>query len=139
MAETSEAATKERIAGFIDRAMSIAGGHVDEGAPAEPDILPWQPFRQGVELITLGPTDGGPTVVLLRYAAAATVPHHTHPWNEYILVLNGAQDDERGHYPRGSFVHNAPGSSHAVASSAGCLVAIIWEKPVIFSPEHRSD
>jgi hypothetical protein len=34
-------------------------------------------------------------------------------------------------YAAGSLVINSPGTDHAVASDEGCLVLIIWEKPVV--------
>jgi anti-sigma factor ChrR (cupin superfamily) len=137
MAETPEAAMREKIAAFVDYAVSVAGGTVDEHASADPSALPWTRFRDGVDIIALGTAPGGEAAALLRYVAQGAVPHHSHPGNEHILILDGSQTDQRGHYPRGALVHNTPGSSHSVVSSAGCLVAIVWEKPIIFSPENH--
>jgi anti-sigma factor ChrR (cupin superfamily) len=64
------------------------------------DQLPWEPFREGVEIYRLyGEGAQGSAAALLRYAAGASVPHHTHQGFEHILVLSGAQTDQNGHHP----------------------------------------
>ncbi|MEO1591347.1 MAG: cupin domain-containing protein [Cyanobacteria bacterium J06632_22] len=99
---------------------------------ADPDRLDWQPFRPGVEIYSLYKTDPtGPAAALLKYAPGATVPAHDHSGYEHIIVLSGSQQDERGVYPTGTVVINPPGSGHTVLSEAGCIVLIIWEKPVV--------
>lgn len=97
------------------------------------DTIPWQPFRPGVDIHRLYGDTTGPSAALLRYQPGAQVPHHDHTGYEHIIVLAGSQHDERGTYPTGTVVINPPGSHHAVASSDGCLVLIIWEKPVVLS------
>ena len=99
---------------------------------ADPDRLEWQPFRPGIEIHRLYQTDAdGSAAALLKYAPGATVPTHDHSGYEHIIVLSGSQQDERGVYPAGTLVINPPGSGHAVASEAGCIVLIVWEKPVV--------
>jgi anti-sigma factor ChrR (cupin superfamily) len=45
-------------------------------------------------------------------------------------VLSGSQSDPSGSYDTGTFVINSPQTHHSVKSDAGCIVLIIWEKPV---------
>jgi len=45
-------------------------------------------------------------------------------------VLRGSQRDERGLYGAGTLVVNEPGSTHQVTSDDGCIVLVIWQKPV---------
>lgn len=95
------------------------------------DQLPWQPFREGVEIYWLyGQTGEGAAAALLRYVAGATVPQHTHQGFEHIFILSGSQTDHNGVHHQGSFVINPPNSHHNVVSETGCIVLIIWEKPV---------
>ncbi|MGB8701649.1 MAG: cupin domain-containing protein [Thermosynechococcaceae cyanobacterium] len=95
------------------------------------ETLPWQPFRDGVEIYRLyGDGDQGSTAALLRYQPGATVPVHDHQGFEHILVLSGSQGDRHGEYPAGTLVINPPDSHHQVTSKSGCIVLIIWEKPV---------
>jgi anti-sigma factor ChrR (cupin superfamily) len=91
------------------------------------------PFRDGVEICRLRADD--PAVALLRYAPGAAVPRHMHTGLETILVLEGAQSDERGHYPAGTLVLNPTGTEHSVWSEGGCVVLIQWERPVRFLVE----
>jgi anti-sigma factor ChrR (cupin superfamily) len=94
----------------------------------------WEPYRPGVEIRRLYQSDGGPAAALLRYEPGASIPYHEHTGYEHILVLQGAQRDERGLYPAGTLVVNPPGSAHAVNSDSGCIVLVIWERAVRFIP-----
>ena len=62
---------------------------------------------------------------------------YPHPGTETILILDGIQSDEQGHYPAGTFVINPTGSVHSVWTDMGCVVLIQWDKPVvILEQEH---
>ncbi len=74
----------------------------------------------------------GPGAAFLRYAPGAQVPRHRHGGFEHIFVLSGAQQDERGRYPAGTFVLNSPDSEHEVSSPEGCLVLVVWADRVAF-------
>ncbi|NDJ16406.1 cupin domain-containing protein [Myxacorys almedinensis] len=94
--------------------------------------LPWQPFRPGVEIYRFYEDEtGASAAALLRYQPGAQVPHHSHPGFEHILVLSGSQQDQRGSYETGTLVINPPDTQHSVTSKDGCIVLVIWEKPVI--------
>ena len=96
------------------------------------DQLKWQTFDTGIEIYQLyEPQQDGSQAALLRYLPGACVPLHEHPGFEHILVLSCEQSDENGTYTAGSLVINPPGSRHSVISKTGCIVLLIWEKPVI--------
>jgi anti-sigma factor ChrR (cupin superfamily) len=104
---------------------------------AQSTDFPWQPFRPGVDIHRLyGNGDQGPSAALLRYAPAASVPLHRHTGHEHIYILRGSQRDDAGTYLAGTFVIHGPGTSHAVSSPDGCIVLVIWERPVDFTA-HR--
>ena len=90
--------------------------------------LSFSHFREGVEIHHI--RRGSPALAILRYAPGAKVPLHLHTGLETILVLDGVQSDERGDYPKGSFILNPEGSTHSVWSETGCAVLIQWERPV---------
>ena len=93
--------------------------------------LAWQPFRDGVEIYRLyGDNKSGPAAALLRYEPGASVPRHTHTGFEHIYVLTGSQTDQNGEHQAGTCVINPPHSNHSVVSQAGCIVLVIWEKPI---------
>ncbi|WP_228015456.1 cupin domain-containing protein [Leptolyngbya ectocarpi] len=97
-----------------------------------PERLSWQPFRPGVEIHRLyGDAQQGPSAALLKYEPGAKVPAHSHTGYEHIIVLSGSQRDYQGNHTAGTLVINPPDSSHDVASDEGCIVLIIWEKPVV--------
>lgn len=87
----------------------------------------WQPFRPGVDIVTLRgtPTKSGSSA-LLRYQAGASVPTHRHLDTEYIFVISGSQEDDAGRYPAGTVVINTPNSEHQVRSETGCVVLAVW-------------
>ena len=89
-------------------------------------------LRPGVEIATLYEDASGATAALLRYAPGAEVPWHRHPGYEHIFVVEGEQQDDRGQYPAGTLVVNAPGTQHRVSSPKGCLALLIWQQPVVF-------
>jgi anti-sigma factor ChrR (cupin superfamily) len=95
--------------------------------------IPWQPFRDGVEIYRLyGDGASGPTAALLRYRAEGIVPLHEHTGYEHILVLSGSQRDQNGTATAGTLTINAPGTRHSVVSESGCIVLAIYEKPLKF-------
>jgi len=102
---------------------------------AHPERLAWEPLHPGIEIhfIYQGTPDG-PAAAFLRYEPGARLARHRHPGLEHVFVLSGAQQDERGRYGAGAMVVNPPGSAHNVSSPEGCLVLVLWERPVQFEP-----
>ncbi|MEM9091449.1 MAG: cupin domain-containing protein [Cyanobacteria bacterium P01_F01_bin.53] len=109
-----------------------------------PEKIPWQPFRPGVDIHMLyGDSPAGeahqrtqgPSAALLNYAPGATVPAHRHTGYEHIVVLSGSQSDHQGQHLAGSLIINPPGSRHDIVSEDGCIVLIIWERPVAMLKE----
>jgi anti-sigma factor ChrR (cupin superfamily) len=104
-----------------------------EALAVDPRSLTWERLREGVEVSWLYRNGAhGPAAAYLRYAPGAGVPHHLHAGYEHVFVLSGSQSDKNGLHRAGTLVVNPPGTSHAVLSEEGCLVLIIWERPVIF-------
>lgn len=105
------------------RQMSDAGEPtlVVDGAGGE-----WRERAPGVETLPLYANEkSGERVYLSRYAPGASFPHHDHPGGEEVLVLDGALEDEDGHYPTGTWFRCPPGSAHAPTSPEGCR---LWVK-----------
>jgi anti-sigma factor ChrR (cupin superfamily) len=93
----------------------------------------YEPLRPGIDILYLYKDDAsGGSCALLKYQPGAEVPSHLHQGFEHVYVLAGEQRDERGVYPAGTFVINPPGSTHHVRSPNGCLVLIVWQRPVDF-------
>lgn len=73
--------------------------------------------------------DRGYDCLLAEDATESYFPEHQHIGFEHILVLRGAQEDERGVHALGELTVNPPGTSHSVSSPEGCVVYAVWEKP----------
>ena len=101
-----------------------------------PERLAWEPFRSGVEIHRLYSHENGSAAALLKYAPGATVPEHDHTGYEHIVVLSGSQRDAQGTYSAGTLVINPPDSHHNVASDEGCIVLIVWERPVLIREDN---
>ncbi len=107
---------------------------------AHPEEIPWQPFRDGVEIHRLyGDGVTGPTAALIRFRKDGRVPVHAHTGYEHIIVLAGTQRDQNSTAQAGTLIINPPGTSHSVVSEAGCIVLAIYEKPVQFLPDEKGD
>lgn len=91
------------------------------------DALPWIPSPlPGVDRRMLA-RDGAEVAVatsIVRYAPGSRFTAHTHGLGEELLVLDGVFADEHGVYPRGTYVRNPPGSSHAPFTEAGCTILV---------------
>ena len=99
--------------------------------PQRLDEFEWKPLGPGVEFSPLHQDAAGQTkLALLRYAPGAAVPEHLHTGMEYIQILAGSQQDERGVYQAGTLLVSFPGTRHSVASPEGCVVLAVWEAPV---------
>jgi len=87
---------------------------------------PWQPVdgADGIEIMPLHEF-GDENVVLVRLAPGAPAIDHDHPLGEELLVLDGSLTDEHGHYPKGTWIRNPPGSRHAPYTTTGCT---LWAK-----------
>jgi anti-sigma factor ChrR (cupin superfamily) len=104
-----------------------------EELAAHPERLSWEPFRPGIGAHWIRRSeDGGLASALLRYAPGTSLARHRHTGVEHIFVLAGEQRDEQGRHAKGTLLMNPPGSAHSVSSPTGCIVLVIWEKPVVF-------
>jgi hypothetical protein len=61
---------------------------------------------------------------IVRYAPGSSFPTHSHAKGEEYFVLDGIFSDDSGNYPRGTYVRNPPGSSHAPFSQDGCRIIV---------------
>jgi len=93
---------------------------------------PWKDFRPGVMMMPIYSGAEGQSSALLKYAPGAQVPPHVHTGYEHILILSGTQSDERGTYQAGTLIINPPGHVHSVHSAGGCIILVVWERPVAF-------
>jgi len=99
---------------------------------AYPELITWEPFRDGVDIHPIYSDENGCSSALLRYQSGSKIPAHKHAGYEHILILAGEQADEENKYKKGQLIIHPPESAHSIYSATGCIVLAIWEKPVKF-------
>jgi anti-sigma factor ChrR (cupin superfamily) len=110
--------------------------HLPLSLARDPDALAWEPFRDGIRAAWLYRNGAhGAAAAYLRYEPGAGVPRHWHAGYEHVFVLRGSQTDHNGRHGPGSLVISPPGSAHEIVSEDGCIVLVIWERPVVFRVE----
>ncbi len=90
--------------------------------------LDWVPSPlPGVERRMLE-RDGGEmaqrATTVVRYAPGSYFTPHTHDLGEEFIVLDGVFSDESGHFKKGMYVRNPPGSRHRPSSAPGCTILV---------------
>ena len=76
----------------------------------------------------VGEAESGQVTSLVQCGPRASFPAHPHPWGEDILVLSGIFSDETGDTPKGSYLLNPEGFTHAPYSKAGCWLLVKLEQ-----------
>lgn len=86
---------------------------------ASPSASVW---RKRLDLA--GPSETSRVTSIVRYDADSAFPSHPHPNGEEIFVLDGVFSDEHGDYPKGTYILNPEGFSHAPFSKPGCVIFV---------------
>lgn len=60
-------------------------------------------------------------------------PHWHDDW-EWVYILKGSLEDERGVHKAGDFLINQKDAEHKPKSKDGCLLLIVWSGSVRHSP-----
>lgn len=94
----------------------------------------WVPSPQsGVERVMLDRigAEQARATSIVRYAASADFPAHSHPGGEEILVLSGTFSDDAQDFPQGWYLRNPPGSAHRPSSLEGATIFVkLMQMPV---------
>ncbi len=121
--ETSE--TSEKTPPSLPRALQhYVGGDVE--------AINWQPIGLGVAIADLVIDRSGLRAFMLKVPGGRKVPKHTHCGNEYVMVLEGAFNDEFGHFGRGD-IEIADGEvEHQPIAEPGtdCICLAVTDAPL---------
>ena len=82
---------------------------------------PWSPGGEPGLLVMPLHSDERESVALAKLEPGTRLERHDHLEGEEIWVLEGVLEDDDGVYPKGTWLRNPPGSSHARRSEAGCI------------------
>lgn len=103
-------------------------GDLDAYVEVQTAAMPWSPspspsvWRK--RLHRVGPAESGQVTSIVRYDPDSRFPVHEHPDGEEILVLDGVFTDDRGDWPKGTYLLNPEGYRHAPASRDGCTLFV---------------
>jgi anti-sigma factor ChrR (cupin superfamily) len=96
-----------------------------------PGDAEWTPSsHQGVDRLMLDRIGGevARATSFVRFAPGSAFPHHAHGGGEEIFVIDGGLEDEKGHYPAGTYLRDPVGSSHTPFSRDGCTLFVkLWQ------------
>jgi putative transcriptional regulator len=92
----------------------------------------WRERGQSVAEAELLPDYPGYKTRLLRIAAGARIPQHTHSGSEYTLVLEGSFTDESGRYARGDVSVADPEITHqpVAGRECDCICLAVTDAPL---------
>lgn len=85
-----------------------------------PSLLPGVERRQ----LARENAESGHATSIVRYVPGSSFSEHVHGNGEEFLVIDGVFSDEGGHYGKGTYVRNPPGSRHAPYSKDGCTIFV---------------
>ncbi|MCG7994469.1 MAG: ChrR family anti-sigma-E factor [Candidatus Thiodiazotropha taylori] len=99
-----------------------------EYVPRGLDELPWQRLMPGIRQYQLtGVESGNGSVRLLSISPGIRIPHHTHLGGELTLVIEGAYEDEIGHFKAGDLADLDASCNHQPVAVGNkpciCLIA----------------
>lgn len=96
--------------------------------------IDWQHVAKKISHAELAIDDQNNKIELLKFAAGAKIPAHTHKGNEFTVVIEGSYTDEMGEFVAGDFVHLTGDHHHKpVAGKEGCVCVAVTDAPMEFT------
>lgn len=87
----------------------------------------WRKVREGVQAKSLAKDSArGIQMDLMKISPGFDDPIHYHNDWEWVYILEGSLEDNRGKHVKGDFVINDKDSEHKPSSKKGCLILIVW-------------
>ena len=98
------------------------------------NAVEWEQDKPKVWQKTLfhNPETGQKTLLVRFDPGHQAEPQQPHEWGEYLYILEGTFIDHNQASPAGTYIHNAPGSTHQPSSPDGCTF-------LLFVPGSRAD
>ncbi|MBW9262739.1 MAG: ChrR family anti-sigma-E factor [Candidatus Thiodiazotropha sp. (ex. Lucinisca nassula)] len=123
-ADTLDPVTPFKSPSVSGEMASILSAYVPHGL----DEPPWQSLMPGVRQYQLaGIESGNGSVRLLSISPGIRIPHHTHMGGELTLVIEGAYEDEIGHFKAGDLADLDASCNHQPIAVGNkpciCLIA----------------
>ena len=131
LARLDAAPTPEPVA---RRATGVLPAPLQDYVGGDLEAVRWRSVGMGVKQAVL-PTSSQAKARLLLIPAGASMPDHSHTGTEMTLVLQGAFDDEDGHFARGDVDVANEAVTHTPVACTGqdCICLAVTEAPLRFT------
>ncbi|PIN84758.1 MAG: hypothetical protein COV47_05810 [Candidatus Diapherotrites archaeon CG11_big_fil_rev_8_21_14_0_20_37_9] len=91
----------------------------------------WKPLRKGIGEKELAlDSETKLKMSLLKIEAGFNDIGHRHDSWEWVYILEGSLEDEKGLHKKGDFLINTTEGIHRPSSQDGCVVLIVWSGKV---------
>lgn len=99
------------------------------------DAVAWKRLGMGIETARIDIPGSDKDVFLLRVPAGRAVPQHTHAGNEYVLILDGAYNDESGRFAKGDVAISNGDVDHRpmAETDRDCICLVVMDAPIRLS------
>lgn len=89
--------------------------------------MTWEQLRKGIKLRHLARDDKrGIQIDIMNIKPGLRDPPHWHDDWEWVYILEGSLEDEKGIHRKGDFVLNEKDTKHQPRSKEGCTAIIVW-------------
>ena len=87
----------------------------------------WETLREGIQIKHLSRDEGKNLQIdLLKIEPSWSDKGHIHESWEWVYILEGSMEDEKGIHKKGDFLINEKDVLHKTSSKEGCLILIVW-------------
>ncbi len=89
--------------------------------------MTWKQLRRGIRIKHLAKDEKrGIQIDLIRLEPGLDDPPHWHNDWEWVYILEGSLEDEKGVHRAGDFMVNEKDSRHQPKTKEGCTALIVW-------------
>lgn len=99
------------------------------------EAVAWKRLGMGIETARIDVPGSDKDMFLLRVPAGRAVPQHTHAGNEYVLILDGAYNDESGRFAKGDVAISDGDVDHRpmAETDRDCICLVVMDAPIRLS------
>lgn len=95
----------------------------------------WKRLREGIRIKNLAKDpERGVQIDIIKLNPGLVDPPHWHNGFEWVYILEGSMEDDKGLYKKGDFLLNRKDQKHHVRTEEGCTVLIVWTGSVRQNP-----
>lgn len=100
--------------------------------PSRLEDLNWKKVSRSIEAVELCREKDGTKVELISIKPGASVPTHSHKYDEYTTILSGSFSDESGVYTRGDFILRDESHKHTPTATLDmpCICLTVTKAPI---------